>query len=48
MVDLLAEKVTVQTGDIYAELGEGAAPQMQIDRNLEYFAFQVYIEIDVL
>lgn len=45
---MLAERVNVHTGTIYSELGDGAAPTIKIEKTLENFAFQVYIEIDIL
>jgi hypothetical protein len=38
-VDLLAERVTSQTSQIYKELGDGAAPTMKIEKSLDHFAF---------
>ncbi len=48
MKDLVVEKVKPQTATIYKELGDGAVPFFKLDKTLESFAFQIYIEIDIL
>ena len=45
---MLAERTTTQTGQIYNELGDGTRNMLKIEKSLEHFAFQVYIEIDIL
>lgn len=46
--DLLTERHSFQTTQIYNELGDGLRSQLPLTKTLEHFAFQVYIEIDVL
>ena len=47
---ILSEKVTAQLSDNYKELTTTRVPHLKVDKEklLDYFAFQIYIEIEIL
>ena len=46
--DLLSEKITAQRSANYRELTDRRVPHLKVEKTLDYFAFQIYIEIEIL